>query len=351
MTIPSLPGIKAQTIRTEHNSTRVLTSGDGNIAVLFVHGNISSATFWEETMLAMPEDYYCVAPDLRGYGDAEASKKIDARRGLRDFCDDIVALMNTLNISVFHVIGHSLGASILWQLMQDIPERLLSATLVAPGSPYGFGAKTIDGQPYWDDYSGSGVTSTNIVLAKWMQQTIEGEEPLVSIRHIMNTTVWNAPFIPERENELLAALLTTHLGDNAYPGDYIESPNFPFMAPGIYGANNALSIKYQPDIQQLYQIQPKPRILWIRGSDDLVISDSRSADPANLGLKGLSSGYPGQEIYPAQAHISQTRYVLEQYQASGGSYSELVLTDVGHSPYIEKPDEFNAAFHKFLEEI
>jgi pimeloyl-ACP methyl ester carboxylesterase len=48
--------------------------------------------------------------------------------------------------------------------------------------------------------------------------------------------------------------------------------------------------------------------------------------------------------------VSQTRAVLDQYQAAGGQYQEVVIDDTGHSPYIEKPDAFNALFHKHLAE-
>jgi pimeloyl-ACP methyl ester carboxylesterase len=40
--------------------------------------------------------------------------------------------------------------------------------------------------------------------------------------------------------------------------------------------------------------------------------------------------------------VSQTRAVLDQYAARGGQYSEVVIPNTGHSPYIEEPDEFAA---------
>lgn len=46
--------------------------------------------------------------------------------------------------------------------------------------------------------------------------------------------------------------------------------------------------------------------------------------------------------------LGQTRAVLERYAATGGCYEEVVIDDSGHIPFLEKPDEFNAVFHKFL---
>ena len=110
MSIPTLDGITSQEITSERITTRVLFSGSENaIPVIFVHGNASSATFWEETMLALPPAYRGIAPDQRGYGDADVNAKIDATRGLADLSDDVIALMDSLSIDKAHVMGHSMG--------------------------------------------------------------------------------------------------------------------------------------------------------------------------------------------------------------------------------------------------
>ena len=46
--------------------------------------------------------------------------------------------------------------------------------------------------------------------------------------------------------------------------------------------------------------------------------------------------------------VSQMRHVLEQYQANGGTFEEVVIADTAHGPHIENPAIFNAAFHTFL---
>ncbi|HKI53887.1 MAG TPA: alpha/beta hydrolase, partial [Anaerolineales bacterium] len=85
MSIPTMDGITAKTITTDRITTRVLFSGsDDGVPVLFLHGNVSSATWWEETMLALPSEYRGIAPDQRGFGDAELEKKIDATNGMGD---------------------------------------------------------------------------------------------------------------------------------------------------------------------------------------------------------------------------------------------------------------------------
>src|SRR5258708_10829672 len=103
-TVPTLPGITAKPITTSRLTTRVLFSGpDNGIPVLFIHGNVSSATYFEEVMLALPPGFRGIAPDLRGYGEADLSKKIDATRGFADLSDDLIALLDTLKIEKAHV--------------------------------------------------------------------------------------------------------------------------------------------------------------------------------------------------------------------------------------------------------
>jgi pimeloyl-ACP methyl ester carboxylesterase len=67
-----------------------------------------------------------------------------------------------------------------------------------------------------------------------------------------------------------------------------------------------------------------------------------------LGQLGFVPGWPGADVYPPQPMVSQVRSVLDRYVEHGGVYSELVIADAGHTPYIEQPDEFNAALHRHL---
>ena len=351
MPVPTLDGITAQIISTPRLTTRVLFSGQAEaIPVLFIHGNASSATFWEEAMLALPAGYRAIAPDLRGYGDADREQKIDATRGMGDFADDLIALLDTLGIEKAHVAGHSLGGSVVWQLLIDAPERWLSVTLAAPGSPYGFGGtKDVNGTPHWDDFAGSGGGVVNPQFAQAIADGDRSEMLQAAPRIVMNNFYWKPPFRAAREEDLLSSLLSEHIGQREYPGDLTTSAHWPGVAPGVWGPANALSPKYTGDVSRLFRIEPKPPILWVRGDADQIISDQSLFDLGTLGALGAIPGYPGTEVYPSQPMVGQIRAVLDGYQAAGGQYEEVVLKDVGHTPFIEQPDEFNAAFHAHLQ--
>ncbi len=351
MSVPTLPGVTAKTITTNRIKTRVLFTGaEDGIPVLFLHGNASSATYWEDVMLALPAGYRGIAPDQRAYGDADPAQKIDATRGMGDLAEDAVALLNTLGIEKAHAAGHSLGGSVIWQLLIDAPDRFLTVTQVCPGSPYGYnGTKDVDGTPCYPDFTGSGGGGVNAEFAKRMAAGDRStDNPQSSPRVVMNTFYWKPPFVPAREEALLSSLLSAHVGAQDYPGDSEKSENWPFFKPGMFGPSNGLSPKYCGDVSRLYDIDPKPPILWIRGSDDQIVADGSLFDVATLGKLGAIPAWPGDDIMPPQPMVSQTRVVLEQYQAAGGKFREVVIENTGHTPYVEKPEEFNRVFQSFI---
>jgi pimeloyl-ACP methyl ester carboxylesterase len=349
--MPTLPGIEARTIETDRIETRVLFSGPEHaVPVLFLHGNVSSATWWEDVMLALPVGFRGIAPDQRGFGEADPDKKIDAKLGMGDLADDAVALLDHLDVDRCHVVGHSLGGSVVWQLLRDCPHRFLTVTQVAPGSPYGFGGtKDLVGTPCYDDYAGSGGGLSNPELLKRLGERDDSLESPFSPRAVFRTLVVKPPFVPEREDALIASMLTIHLGDKDNPGGFTPSPNWPYVAPGVWGAANALSPRYAGSVDDLVAAEPKAPILWLRGSHDVAVSNNAASDPATVGAAGFLPGWPGLEVYPPQPMVDQTRAVLERYAAAGGQFTEVVLAETGHTPFIEKPEAFNRQFHAHIQ--
>jgi len=336
-------------IPTARLNTHVLTSGDERgEPVVFVHGNASSSVYWEEMMLALPSKFYAIAPDLRGYGDTE-DLTVDATRGAADWTEDLKALSDAMGDRPAHLIGWSLGAAPVMQFAMEHPELVKSITLVNPISPYGFGGtKGEDGVPCYDDFAGSGGGSVNPEFIRRMQAGDRSDEDPNSPRNVINTFYYKPPFRAEREEALLDSLLLEKTGDDRYPGDSVPSANWPNVAPGVYGPINATSPKYF-DLSGLADAAVKPPVLWIRGDSDQIVSDASMFDFGTLGKFGWVPGWPGEDVFPPQPMVSQTRAVLDRYQANGGSYREVVITDAGHSPHIEKPEEFAKALLTFLE--
>lgn len=352
MTIPVTPGVETGTVTTDRLTTRVLFTGpDAGVPVLFLHGNLSCATWWERTMLRMPVTYRGIGPDQRGYGASDPAVKIDATLGLGDMVDDAVALMDHLGHDRFFVCGNSLGGNIVWRMIMDHPGRLLGVIQAGPGSPYGFGGtKDAAGTPTNPDYAGSGAGVINREMVRLLSEGDDTAEHQFSPRSAIRLLVWGPPFIPEWEDALIAATMATRTGEEDYPGDFVASEHWPYFAPGVKGASNGLSPKYLADPQRMVEAEPKPPILWIRGGKDLAINDAAASDPGRWGPLGLVPGYPGEEAYPPQPMLAQTRAVLDRYAAAGGDYREVVIEEAAHVPFISHTDEYDQVFHTFLAE-
>lgn len=340
--------IKQQKIQAGDLLMNVLTTGDEkDKPVIFLHGNFSAAFWWADALLSLPAGFRAIAPDLRGYGWTE-DKKIDATQGMKVWCNDIIKLMDVLKIEKAHFVGWSLGAGILYKFIADHADRILSVTLEAPVSPYGFGGtKGLDGEPTMPDYAGSGGGVVNPTFVQLIKEGDRSTEDQNSPRNVINGFYYKPPFLAEREEDFLTAALMEKMGEDRYPGDFIPSENWPNVAPGKWGPINAGAPKYiRDDVPAMLAVENKPPILWIRGAADAIVSDMSFFDMGALGELGYLPGYPGKEIYPAQPMVSQTRAVLEKY----GNYKEVVVEEAGHAVHIQSLEKFNQAFHKIIQE-
>ncbi|MEU7845746.1 alpha/beta hydrolase [Micromonospora sp. NPDC049114] len=339
---------------------RVAGPPDGT-PVLLIHGNCSSSLFWEPLLRRLPPTLRVVAPDLRGYGDS-ATAPVDATRGLRDFADDIAALLDdpTLFASASAsatatatatggsgrpvVVGHSLGGGVAMRLLVDHPHRVGALLLAAPVSPYGFGGtRDLTGTPTTPDFAGTGAGTANADFVARLAAGDRGADAPASPRAVLRATYVADPAVLGTDEELLLdSVLSTATGDDNYPGTAVPSANWPGTAPGERGVLNALAPTWFRLADELVAVAPKPPVTWVRGDADVIVSDTSLFDLAYLGSLGVVPGWPGEESCPPQPMIGQTRAVLQRYAAAGGAYREVVLPGCGHSPHLERPAEFVA---------
>jgi pimeloyl-ACP methyl ester carboxylesterase len=339
--------LTSRTIQTPRLRTAVLerhAKGEAKRRLLLVHGNVSDSEFFRDLMDTLPEDIHAVAPDLRGYGDSEA-RPIDATRGLRDWSDDLLALLDTLEWQDAHLLGWSMGGGVVMNVAVDAPARVQSLTLVAPVSPYGFGGTHgADGAPNTPDFAGSGGGTVN---AAFVAAVAAGDrsDTAGSPRDVMRKFYFNAAqFQPgvEKEEAWVTSMLKTRTGEGFYPGDMTASEHWPNVVPGTAGVANAFSSRYM-NLSAFAELNPPPPVLWVRGDADAIVGDASLFDLAQLGALGAVPGWPGADVCPPQPMVTQMRTVLERGENNGGQWQELVLPGVGHSPFIEAPDEFRTA--------
>jgi pimeloyl-ACP methyl ester carboxylesterase len=123
--------------------------------------------------------------------------------------------------------------------------------------------------------------------------------------------------------------------------------DWPGFAPGDRGVLNTMAPTHFR-IADLSGVDPKPPVLWIRGADDVIVSDTSLYDLAYLGSLGAIPGWPGEQTWPPQPMVAQTRTVLNGYAVAGGRYREAVIEDAGHGPHLDQPDQFLAELTEHL---
>lgn len=326
-------------VDTPRGRLHVRETTGGRAPLVLVHGNCSSSAFFERLLAALPDDVRGLAVDLRGFGDTEALP-IDATRGVRDFGDDVLALLDAEGLARPAFVAHSAGAGVVMQLAIDHPDRVGPLVLEAPMSPYGFGGtRDVDGTPCWPDFAGAGGGTANPDFVAGIAAGDRGTENPAAPRNVLRAFYVAPDYAYDDEEALLDSLLTTRIGDDHYPGPATPSDHWPNTAPADTGMNNAISPRFF-DVSSFADIDPKPPVTWVRGSVDLIVSDISMLDIGHLGAIGAVPGWPGEDVYPAQPMVGQMRAVLDRYAANGGHYDEVVLDGIGHSPHLEAPDRF-----------
>ena len=307
--------------------------------MLFVHGNVSSGLVWQRQLAALPEGRRGLAVVLRGYGDSE-TLSIDATRGLRDWSEDLRALVEVLGLGPISLVGHSLGGGVVLQYAIDHPDQVRTLTLVSPMSPYGFGGTRDErGTPTSPDFAGSGAGTVNPDLPARIAAGDRTTEASSSPRSVLRSLFFPTPGTVRDEEAILEGMLATAVGTDNYPGDARPSPHWPHVAPGTRGVANAISPRYC-DVSGFASSGCRAPVLWVRGDADAVVGDASPLDFAVLGQAGVVPGWPGPDRCPPQPMVAQTRAVLAAYAGAGGSYREQVLPGVGHFPFSQQPERF-----------
>jgi pimeloyl-ACP methyl ester carboxylesterase len=343
-------GITARLVETPRLTVNMLErQGDDPATppertVVFVHGNVSSALFWQEIMQDLPSDLRVLAVDLRGFGGTEHAP-IDATRGVRDFSDDLHATLKVLGLPAAHLVGWSMGGGVVMQYALDHP--VLSLTLQAPVSPYGFGGTRRDGSRLTDDDAGCGGGGANPDFVQRLTARDTSDDAPTSPRSVFRSGYVSADYRGDHEDVWVESMLTTSTATGNYPGDAVPSENWPGFGAGAIGVLNTMAPKYF-NVSGIVDLPAKPPILWIRGTVDAIVSDTSFYDLNHLGQLGIIPGWPGADVAPAQEMIAQTRDVLGRYTDAGGRVTELAFEGVGHSPHLERPAQFRQALLEII---
>ena len=132
--------IKVSQFANLENGTRLhyASAGEaGQPLILFVHG---FPEFWYEWSAQLPEfgeDYFAVAPDLRGFNLSDMPTDLSAYKA-RHIVDDLRLLIGHLGYQQAIIVAHDWGGAICWNMAIALPEMVQKLIIINSPHPYLF---------------------------------------------------------------------------------------------------------------------------------------------------------------------------------------------------------------------
>ena len=84
-------------------------------AIIFLHGFPESHRTWRYQLRELSRDYYCIAPDQRGYRGCSKPAGVDAYTTDK-LTADIFALADAFGLDRFTIAGHDWGGAVAWSV-------------------------------------------------------------------------------------------------------------------------------------------------------------------------------------------------------------------------------------------
>ena len=117
-----------------------VTCGAGE-PLLFVHGSLCDYRYWERQTEALSNRFHCVSVSLSHYWPLDEANA-DSVFSLATHVEELAEFIVAMDLAPVHLVGHSRGACVAFQLAHAYPELVKTLTLADPGGPL-----RIDGKP------------------------------------------------------------------------------------------------------------------------------------------------------------------------------------------------------------
>lgn len=117
-----------------------ISAGSGKPLVL-IHGWSQSAEQFKYQIPVFAEHYHVVAVDLRGHGE---SQKVTYGHRISRLSKDIQELLGVLQLEKPHLLGHSMGCSVIWSYLDLFGSDEIDRLILVDQSPLH------TSRPHWD---------------------------------------------------------------------------------------------------------------------------------------------------------------------------------------------------------
>lgn len=122
------------------NGTRLhyASAGEkGRPLILFVHGFPEFWYEWDAQLKEFGQDFYAVAPDLRGFNHSDMPTEVAAYKP-KHIVEDLRLLAAHLGYDKFVLVAHDWGGAVAWNLAIALPQLLHKLVIVNSPHPYLF---------------------------------------------------------------------------------------------------------------------------------------------------------------------------------------------------------------------
>ncbi|MFI9006047.1 alpha/beta fold hydrolase [Actinosynnema sp. NPDC053489] len=108
----------------------VLRVGDGEHAVIALHGWFGSSAAWGPITPHLDGTAFSYFfPDYRGYG---TRRDVPGDHTVAEAAGDVLALADELGLEAFSLIGHSMGGIVMQRVLADAPARVRALVGISP---------------------------------------------------------------------------------------------------------------------------------------------------------------------------------------------------------------------------
>ena len=281
-----------------------------------------------------------VAPDLRGYGGSETAP-VDATRGLRDFADDVAALLDDRELFPRGRPGRG-GRALDGLRGRDAAARrppgpVLRGPAGGAGQPVRLRRHPRPGRHpdhrrlrrHRRRHRQPGLRRAHRRPATAAPTRRPARWPVLRSAYVADPASLGA------DEDAAAGHRAEHGGRRRTTTRATASRCRTGRAIGARRPRRAQHDGAQP-LQRRRGSGRRPRRSrrspGSAATRDAIVSDTSLFDLAYLGSLGLVPGWPGAEACPPQPMVGQTRAVLERYAAAGGAYREVVYDRPAATP-------------------